>query len=266
MPNEVAKERAAMPPGTNKLLDERTIEENNRNLLKLLRKNMSVLDAGCGSGALTNGIATIVAPGKVAGIDSSDELILLAKEKYQHVKNLSFDVVDIYSYHPGEQFDLISSARVLQWLDRPVQALANMKKLLTEKGCISILDYNHEKIKWYPAIPASMDFFYRAFLQWRADAGFDNAVADHLENMFRKIGFSKITVEDQSEKTEKSDPHFSTKARIWSVVAETRGRQLVKDNYISDAQRLAAIKDYDEWIAGDGEMMQMYLLAVTASL
>ena len=91
MSTQVATERAAMPAGANKILDERTITDDNRNLLNLLKKGMNVLDVGCGSGAITKDIATIIGPeGVVTGIDISEELIGIAKEKYASIKNISF--------------------------------------------------------------------------------------------------------------------------------------------------------------------------------
>jgi len=263
--SQLAKDRAMMPAGANQILDERTIEHDNRNLLNLLTKNLRVLDAGCGSGAITHDIARRIAPGGHAtGIDISEELIAEANARYIGIKNLLFHRIDIYNYSPAEKFHLITSARVLQWIADPAAVLNRMKNFLTPDGRISILDYNHEKIMWAPRIPESMFRFYQAFLQWRKDAGFDNAIADHLEQMFKEIGFNRIVMEKQFEETRKTDENFSRKARIWSIVAETRGKQLVKDNYITDLQRLAAIKDYDDWICNHGQSMQMYLLSATA--
>jgi len=264
MSSQVAKNRAAMPTGANKILDERTIENDNRNLLNLLKKGIRVLDVGCGSGALTYDIATRIAPHGIAtGIDISEDLIASAKERYAGIKNIFFHTSDIYHYPSSEKFDLVTSARVLQWLDHPKEALARMKTLLKKDACISILDYNHEKIEWKPNIPDSMHYFYSAFLEWRKDAGFDNAIADHLEQMFSEIGLNNIIIEDQFEKIKKPDFKFSDKAGIWSTVAETRGKQLVKDNYITELQRITAIKDYNNWISTEGQSMQMYLLSAT---
>jgi hypothetical protein len=39
----------------------------------------------------------------------------------------------------------------------------------------------------------------------------------------------------------------------------------VKDNYITELQRLNAIKDYNDWIKNEGLEMQMYLLSVNGS-
>lgn len=261
---KVAEERAKMPEGTNKVLDRRTLETDNRNLLKYLKEDVSVLDVGCGSGAITAGIAAKA--GMVTGIDTSDSLITLATEHYDAIGNLEFKVADIHTFKTEEQYDVITAARVLQWLAEPKEALLKLKPLLKEGGVIAILDYNHEKIQWHPAVPVEMQKFYDAFLQWRRDAGFDNAIADNLSGLFAELEFKNINVEVQFELTQKRDPDFAAKAGIWSEVAKTRGHQLVKDNYITEDERAAAITTYDAWIANEGQLMQLYLLAVEARL
>lgn len=265
MKQHIAEERAKMPEGTNKVLDRRTLATDNRNLVKYLKEGVSVMDVGCGSGAITKGIAEKVAPGKVTGIDSSEALIAQAIASYPYIPNLEFKVADVHTFDTPGRYDLVTSARVLQWLPDPREVLQKLKKFLKEEGVIAILDYNHEKIKWEPALPVEMKRFYDAFLQWRKEAGFDNAIADNLPHLFAELGFKHINVEAQHELTKKSDADFASKAGIWSEVAKTRGQQLVKDNYITEEERLAAITAYDAWITNEGESMQMYLLAIEGS-
>lgn len=261
---KIAEERATMPEGANKVLDRRTLETDNKNLLKYLHEDALVLDVGCGSGAITQGIAEKA--GKVLGIDTSENLIALAEQHYGDIPNLSFQVADIHSFVTAERYDVITSARVLQWLADPREAILKLKPFLKAGGVLAILDYNHEKIQWHPALPAEMQQFYNAFLQWRKDAGFDNAIADNLSGLFAELDFKEIHVEVQFELTQKRDPDFAAKAGIWSEVARTRGHQLVKDNYITEEERQAAIVTYDAWIANEGQLMQLYLLAVEAKL
>jgi len=263
----IAADRAEMPKGANKVLDRRTVENDNGNLLKFLKGDISVLDVGCGSGSITAGIASYIGKkGMITGIDVSEDLIAQAKEQFGEVANLQFFVADINGFDGEAKFDLITSARVLQWLPNPKEVVKKMKALLKNGGCLSILDYNHTNIEWMPQSPASMRKLYDAFLQWRTDAGFDNKIADNLADIFTTCGFKNISVINQSEITTREDEHFESKAGIWKVVAETRGRQLVKDNYITEEERTAAIREYEAWIKEDGQYMKMYLLAVEAQI
>ena len=80
---------------------------------------------------ITRGIADLVGEsGLVMGIDTSAHLIGLAKQNFSTIKNLSFEVADISSYSPDRKYDVVTSARVLQWLSNPEEVLIRMRHLL----------------------------------------------------------------------------------------------------------------------------------------
>jgi ubiquinone/menaquinone biosynthesis C-methylase UbiE len=259
-----AEKRATMPTGAHAVLSRRTIANSNANLLRLVKKGGSVLDVGCGSGSITRDIVDLVGEtGVVKGIDTSQHLIDLAQRDYAGIPNLSFEVADINSYSTDKKYDVITSARVLQWLANPEEVLNKMQDLLAAGGCLTILDYNHKKIEFEPALPSGMKRFYDTFLKWREDCGMDNQIADHLEDMFRGIGLKHITAEDQSEISVPEKPSFQAELNIWQIVAETRGVQLVKDGYITEPERQLAIDEYKDWVANKAEKMKLYLKSVT---
>ena len=259
--SQTLQSRAEMPKGANKVLDRRNIENSYSSLLGLLTSEMSVLDVGCGSGAITADIAQRVR-GKVVGIDFSQHLIELAQKNYEHIPNLSFEVANINEYVSDESFDLVIAARTLQWVNNSAEVVSKMVGLLKKGGKISINDYNHTKIEWSPAPPKSMLAMYEAFLNWRSDAGFDNQIADNLPNIYKDLGLVDINIVAQHETGVRSEEDFEASTRIWSIVAETRGKQVVQDGYISEELRLQAIHEYDTWIKNEAQSMTLYLLAV----
>ena len=259
-----AEKRAEMPKGANSVLDRRTLQRDNANLLKVLKPGNAVLDVGCGSGSMTKGIVDYVGnKGHVIGIDVSDQLINQAKQNFESIKNLHFEVADINTYTYYNGFDVITSARVLQWVANPREILQKMKSLLKPGGCITILDYNHEKIQFTPDVPPIVKNFYESFLRWRMDAGMDNAIADHLVEMFEEIGMRSIEIEDHSETSQKGHDTFMEEINIWKKVAETRGKQLVADGYLSEEDRKSAIVEYQQWMDKEARSMKVYLKAVT---
>lgn len=259
MKTSTSYERAAMPQGTAAVLDTRTVENANANLLSVLQPGLSVLDVGCGSGTITKGIAKYA--GKVTGIDRSEALILLAKE---HAGNVTFLVGDIMDYSPDEKFDIITTARTLQWIAHPGDVVKKMVTLLNPRGLLCVLDYNHEAIQWDPAPPQSMLDFYAAFLKWRSDAGMDNAIADHVIDLVQ-VQALKINVSQQDEYLERGMDGFDTHISLWQKVAETRGNQLVADGYITEAARLKTIEEYEGWTKQEAKSMRLYLKATHAT-
>lgn len=243
---------------SNKIFDNRTLDKDYPTLRPLLKEGMSVLDVGCGTGAITKDIAKIIGPaGKITGIDNTERFISSGSEQYGHIKNLKLIHIDLFELSPDEKFDLVISARTLQWLSNVPEALLKMKSHLKENGIVSILDYNHTKIKWCPGPPPSIQTFYNTFLKWRSDAGMNNQIADDLHVLLKQAGFKDIEQINSDEHYQKGDPDFYFNIGIWSKVA--RSRQMVEEGYLTDELRLKAIEEYDRWIEHEAISMTMKL-------
>jgi len=114
-----------------KILNERTLERDHKRLNELLKAGMRVLDAGCGSGSITSGIAQRVgASGFVVGIDRDASLLAQAIA----APNLRFEQTGICEYHAAEPFDIATAARVLQWISPPQPALDNLRRVVRPGG------------------------------------------------------------------------------------------------------------------------------------
>ena len=262
-PEDAADRRASMPEGSSAILNTRSLQTSNRRLAEMLRPGLSVLDVGCGTGAITRGMAEAVLPnGRAVGIDANVRLIEEARRAHGDIPGLSFDVGDIYRLPYHNSFDVVTAARVLQWLAKPLEALRTMAAAVKPGGAILVLDYNHEKIHWQPPPPQSMETFYSGFLRWRAESGMDNAIADHVAAMFTTIGLMGIVETPQHEVTRRGDPDFETRLGIWAEVAASRGHQMVVDGMLTEAQRVAAEAEYRAWIRHKAECQILYLIAV----
>ena len=93
MTNE-STERAKMPEGTSVILDNRNLQKDYSTLISILKSGMRILDVGCGTGAISKGIAEKVGKnGHVVAIDSSEHLIAKGKEYFQNINNLKFSMI-----------------------------------------------------------------------------------------------------------------------------------------------------------------------------
>jgi SAM-dependent methyltransferase len=243
-----APHRAEMPVGSERLLENRSLA-GHRRLAALLQPGMRVLDVGCGSGAITRGIAAAVAPGgEVVGLDPSRHLLERAAALSVGHPNLRFVVGSVDDARFAAEFDVVTAARVLQWLAEPLAALRAMVGYTRPGGHVLVLDYNHVEARWDPPAPPEFLRFYTAFLEWREGAGMDNLIADHLPAMFRACGLTGIRDTDESESTEPSDPGYLAHAALWCDVAATRGHQMVADGALSEAERAAAEAAMRGWV------------------
>ncbi|REG92929.1 methyltransferase domain-containing protein [Flavobacterium aquicola] len=242
----------------NKIFDNRSLTNDYKNLISILKPRMKVLDVGCGTGSISKDIAKIVGEnGKVVGIDNTENFITSGKESYKNATNLELIHVDLFDFNPEEKFDLIVSARTLQWLSNPKEALVKMKSLLKPNGQISILDYDHTNLDWNPSPPESMQEFYNVFLKWRQDAGMNNRIAEDLPNLLEEAGFHSIEKINSDEFYSKEREGYKSKIGIWSKVAGSS--QMVEEGYLDNDLRLKAIEEYDHWVETKAVSMTMKL-------
>ena len=115
----------------------RTLEDDIPELVPFLKPGMKVLDVGCGPGTITLGVAEVVNPGKVVGIDASPGYIDTARElaaQVEHPVNVTFQVGDSHRLDfPDETFDVVFSHTVLHFFLDPVMALKEQRRV-TRKG------------------------------------------------------------------------------------------------------------------------------------
>lgn len=228
-----------------RVLNRRTLERDQRSLARRLLPGMAVLDVGCGTGAITAGIARAVAPeGLAVGVDRDESMLALARQAYPDIPNLRFQYGDVLSLNFEGRFDVATAARTLQWVSTPQLALAQMKKAAKPGGRVLVLDYNHRHHSWEPDPPVAFKRFYDAFLTWRTANGWDNLMGDSLGGLFHIVGLGDVEVHVDDELIESGDSDFAATAGIWKDVVATLGPRMVAAGFLSERERAAAESCY----------------------
>ncbi|MGC5327359.1 class I SAM-dependent methyltransferase [Brevibacillus sp. SYSU BS000544] len=103
---------------------------------KLVRpESGAVLDAGCGDGYGSWKLA--VQGYTVTGVDLSEEMVELARERFQPQLALSFDTGDVTQlpYH-SSSFAGILAINVIEWTESPLYTLHELSRLLKPGGVL----------------------------------------------------------------------------------------------------------------------------------
>jgi SAM-dependent methyltransferase len=130
----------------------RTIENSAAYLLPHLRPGLDVLDAGCGPGTITAGLALRVAPGTVLGVDSSGDVLEAARAATKHLGNVRFEPGDVYRLEcEDDRFDVVHAHQLLQHLADPVAALREMRRVCKPGGVLAVRDADYAAFAWTPA-------------------------------------------------------------------------------------------------------------------
>jgi ubiquinone/menaquinone biosynthesis C-methylase UbiE len=174
----------------------RTAENSAGYLLPGLRPGLSLLDVGCGPGTITLDLARIVAPGRVIGLDASDEVVTQARAlaAESDATNVCFEVGDLFALkYDDAAFDVVHAHQVLQHLVDPVAALVELRRVLRPEGVLAARDSDYGAFAWAPADPA-LDRWIEIYLAVTARNGHDARIGPALMGLAHAAGFSEVIV------------------------------------------------------------------------
>ncbi len=156
-----------------------------------LQPGMSLLDCGCGPGAITLSLAETVAPGHVVGIDLEPRMIerAIAAASERQIDNVRFEVANICDLpFPDGTFDALFTSAVLEHLSVPGQALQEMYRVLKPEGVVGIVNTDWGDPLISPSNDAVRQFFELFERGFKYHGGSLNR-GRHLRYQMRQAGF-----------------------------------------------------------------------------
>ena len=157
----------------------------------LIKPDDSVLDVGCGTGAVTLVAKTRAGKdGKVYGIDPAPEMIAVARSKAIRQKlEIDFRVGVIESLpFPDASLDVVTSSLMMHHLPDglKVRGLAEIYRVLKPGGRLLIADF----------MRPTGSFLNHLFIAFTRHQGIESGIED-LEKLLKAAGFSQITKLDE---------------------------------------------------------------------
>ncbi|MFW9769431.1 MAG: methyltransferase domain-containing protein [Candidatus Thorarchaeota archaeon] len=161
-----------------------------------INSGMKVLDAGCGTGAVTRRIARRVAPSKVVGVDLDEFFIEKAKEfaAKKEIENIQFEVGDVANLRFSDSvFDLSYSRLVLMHVQDPVKVVSELRRVTKSGGIVGVSDTDDDAMLIYPSIPISTELRSKS-VEWMKTKGVNRYIGKELYDIFRLAGLKSIRI------------------------------------------------------------------------
>ena len=162
-----------------------------------LKPGMRVADIGCGIGTVACWMAGHVGEaGAVVGVDVSAEQVATARRRAEaaEVGNVTFTVAGAYDTGlEANTFDLVFCRFVLMHLQRPADALQEMRALLRPGGILAVEDGDFNALFCDPPLPAFdrwVELYQAAGERHDADFG----IGRRLYQLVRAAGFDSAEV------------------------------------------------------------------------
>jgi SAM-dependent methyltransferase len=221
----------------------RTAEEAAAFVRRLIRPDMRILDAGCGPGSITTGLARWVPDGEVTGIDSAAAIVEHARSRAadRGVDNVAFEQGDVYTLRfPAGSFDVVYAHQLLQHLAEPVEALREFMRVLKPGGVVAVRDADYGTMTHFPH-EAGIDRFFEIYSQVARANGGEPDAGRRLLSWVKTAGFgdAEMTTSSWTYATPESRAHW---ADLWSErTGVSKYIERVEELGVSDREELGEL-------------------------
>ena len=138
-PNDEQIYTAGYSPAAIQSRARRNAAENAGFFLPHLRAGMHVLDCGCGPGSITIGLAAVVTPGEVVGLDIEPLQLDLARTQavQRGCTNVRFEVGNVLHLpYPEATFDAVFGHTILMQFQDPLPVVAEVCRVVKPGGVV----------------------------------------------------------------------------------------------------------------------------------
>jgi ubiquinone/menaquinone biosynthesis C-methylase UbiE len=199
------------------------------------------LDVNCGSGEHAIELAErLKDKGEVIGVDSSEELVVLARAKAQIKKenNVTFDKADpAHLSFPDNDFDVVIGDASTMQVNQIVEVLNEIVRVARSNGKVILKLTTH----------GSFDEFFSIYWEALHDVGIDNSVWGSLERLIKE----RWTLTDAEQKARRTGlrnvESFSRKEEFqFESADEFLKSPLIADLFLSDWIEIVPQQSRDE--------------------
>ncbi|WP_317229491.1 methyltransferase domain-containing protein [Clavibacter sp. MX14-G9D] len=238
----------------------RTVRNSAAYLEPHLRPGLDVLDVGSGPGTITVELADIVAPGRVVGLDMSDDVVRQAQAlaEGRGTGNVEFVVGSVYELpYDDASFDVVHAHQVLQHVGDPVRALAEMRRVTRPGGLVAARDVIYSKVALHPESDG-LRLWADVYLPVHRANGGEPDAGSRLKAWARAAGFTDIA-SSASVWCFSSDDERAWWGGAWAdrAVASSFAGQALDGGFADDDDLQAIRAGWQGWAADDDGFLAM---------
>lgn len=154
----------------------------------------AVLDVACGTGVLARAAADLVGPsGSVAGLDINDGMLAVARRKAPDITWQNGPAESLP--YESDTFDRVVSQFGLMFFADPVQAVAEMDRVLRPGGCIAVAVWDRlAATPGYAAVAEILDDLFGPDVAKSIQAPYLLGDTQDLTSIFADAGMSEISI------------------------------------------------------------------------
>jgi ubiquinone/menaquinone biosynthesis C-methylase UbiE len=231
-----------------------------------IQSGMSILDAGCGTGAITRRLAQKAHPAKVTGVDFDRVFIENAKAIVddENIDNIEYALGDIDNLtYPDDSFDLAFCRLVLMHVEDPVKTVSEFKRVTKKGGAVAISDVDDDTIILHPYLPKMMDLW-RRYGQWAKTMKMDRHIGRQLFSILSQAGLEKIKIIPISiYRTQETPEQLRMFASIPVQLIDGKKKEMMDDGIFTETENKIAMEEFETFVSHPGAfLMSTSFLAI----
>ena len=162
-----------------------------------LAGELSILDAGCGTGEAASRLATLYPRARVLGVDILDQHLELARRRWAGVgPRLTFEHRSIYELGlPDRTFDLVTCRHVLHSIPHADQVIAELARVTKRGGRLHLIPEDYDMLHFERTAPDPREFWNAVPDRFGQRTGTDLFIGRHAWTVFEKLGLVDITLD-----------------------------------------------------------------------
>ena len=162
-----------------------------------LPSDATVLDAGCGTGEITQRLAEMFPQSRLLGIDIIDSHLDAARTRCASLgSRVAFENRSIFELGlPDGQFDLVVCRHVLQAIPHADRAIAELARVTKRGGWLHLIAEDYLMINFEVRRLDPDDFWHEGPRRFGSATGTNMRIGRSAYGILRRLGFSTITVD-----------------------------------------------------------------------